>query len=343
MPARLTQRCGVFLLAAMLAMPLAQAWGPVGHRTIGAMADQLLKGSKTEQALASLLQPGETLASLANWADCPKGNFCGPLTAEMQDYLAANPHHNFYHFIDIPLSQGHYRADVAGAHADNIVLVLQQAIAILQGKPGPNPHQFTRRQALLLLVHLVGDLHQPLHVGAKFAAEEGGWASMRGRFDPLGGSNFLLDDAMLATRSASLLPPRLGEAPPDSDMVRTTRSLHAFWDSTSVDYAMRRSRVRDHEQFAQVLLASQPAVTLQAGEPASWPVQWADDTLKATERAYEGVVPGKMEKRTSKKGKEYGVWQLSLPADYPVTASAIAREQLQLAGHRLAAILRAIL
>ncbi len=343
MRASLKQRAAVFMLAAVLAMPPAQAWGPNGHRTVGAMADQLLKGSKTEQQLVALLKPGETLASVADWADCPKGDFCGPLTAEMQDYAASNPHHNYYHYIDITVSQGRYRASVAGGHEDNIVLILQQAIAVLQGKPGPNPHQFTRRQALLLLVHLVGDIHQPLHVGAMYAREEGGWAAGPGRFDPLGGANYLLDDVQLANSSANLLPPRLGEAPPDSGMVRTTRSFHVFWDSTTVDYAMRREQVRDPEQFARALIASHPTVALQTDDPITWPVQWADDTLKATERAYAGIVPAPVETRTSKKGNQYGVWQLQLPADYPLTSSAIAREQITRAGYRLAAILRAVL
>ncbi len=320
------------------------AWGPVGHRTVGAIADQLLKGTRTQQKLSALLLPGETLASLGNWADCPKpGLYCGPLTAEMQAYLEHNPQHSNYHFIDIPLAQGRYRSDVAGAHSDNIVLILQQAVGVLQGKGAPNPHQFTKRQALLLLIHLVGDIHQPLHVGAAFAKEEGRWADWPGPFDPLGGSNYLLDDAMLVEASARQLPPRLGEEPPDIAMVRTTRSMHAYWDSTAVDYAMRRSSVRNHEQFAAKLIDSKAVLAQDAGDASTWPIQWANDTLQATKLAYAGVVPRKMEKRTSKKGTQYGVWQLDLPADYPVTSSAIARDQLSRAGHRLAAILTAIL
>lgn len=367
------QRCAVFLLAALLAVPPAQAWGPVGHRTVGAIADQLLKGSKAQQQIAALLLPGETLSSVANWADCPKpGEFCGPLTAEMQAYLVANPHHSTYHFIDIALKQGRYRADVAGAPDDNIVLILQQAICVLQGRSGPNPHQFTRRQALLLLVHLVGDIHQPLHVGAAYAAEEGGWMAQAGPFDPLGGSNYLLDEAALQEASAHLLPPRLGDEPPDSAMVRSTRSMHAFWDSTAVDYAMRRNGVRSAEQFAAKLLEGKLAngkhadgkqadgkqpdgkqsggkhadgklLAPNAGDPATWPVQWADDALQACSRAYAGVIPGKMERRTSKKGSQYGVWTLALPPDYPVTSAGIAAEQVQRAGYRLAAVLAAIL
>ena len=71
---------GVF---ASVAAPDAAAWGRDGHRAIGAIADRLLKGSNAQKEIAQLLQPGETLASVANWADCVKGTFCGPQTPEM--------------------------------------------------------------------------------------------------------------------------------------------------------------------------------------------------------------------------------------------------------------------
>jgi hypothetical protein len=106
---------------------------------------------------------------------------------------------------------------------------------------------------------------------------------------------------------------------------------------------MRRSAVRGPEQFAQKLIDATPAVAANSGDAATWPAQWADDTLQACQRAYAGVLPGKMERRISKKGTTYGVWRLDLPADYPLTSSAIAREQITRAGYRLAAVLQAIL
>ena len=35
------------------------------------------------------LLPGESLASIANWADCVKGTYCGPQTPEMVAYVVA--------------------------------------------------------------------------------------------------------------------------------------------------------------------------------------------------------------------------------------------------------------
>src|SRR5437588_713717 len=67
-------RCTVLAVAAMvMTCSEAWAWGPQGHSTVGAIADQLLAGTPAEPKLRALLLPGETLAQVANWADCVKG------------------------------------------------------------------------------------------------------------------------------------------------------------------------------------------------------------------------------------------------------------------------------
>ena len=60
-------------------------------------------------------------------------------------------------------------------HGDDVVQILRQAIGVLQGRLDSvsNPHQFTQRQALLMVAHLVGDLHQPLHVSGAYVTRDG--------------------------------------------------------------------------------------------------------------------------------------------------------------------------
>lgn len=66
--------CHWVLLAGLAISPLeAFAWGSDGHKTIGAIADQLLQGTPTEAKVKALLKPGETLSSASVWADCAKG------------------------------------------------------------------------------------------------------------------------------------------------------------------------------------------------------------------------------------------------------------------------------
>jgi hypothetical protein len=341
----------VLALAGAFASFNAQAWGYDGHRSIGAIADRLLKGSNAEKQVAALLLPGESLESVSVWADCVKGNTCGPQTAEMQDYVAANARHTEYHYTDVPYQNEHYHAGAMGTSDVDIVVTLRQAIAVLQGKTDPvsNPHGFTRRQALLVLAHLVGDIHQPLHVGSSFVDKNGKFVVPKKHeeidgvniFDPRGGNNLMIDDEKMGRTSATLIP---GEAKPLPPGVTrsATRPLHSYWDSTVVDYAMRRSSTKTPEQFAQKIVDGKPEFKRNGGEPASWPVQWADESLAAAKLAFEGVTAGKMSTQTSRKGEVYTVFAMDTPPNYPVPSSDLARKQLVKGGYNLAAVLQAI-
>ncbi len=333
----------------------AMAWGNDGHRAVGAIADQLIKGSNAERHVAALLRPGESLEKIANWADCVKGTYCGPQSEEMVAYVAANPKHSEYHYTDVPFQLPHYHDHGVGTADDDIVQTMKQTIAALQGKSDDvsNPHHFTPRQALLILTHLAGDIHQPLHVGAAYVGKNGGYVLPEKQaqidamemFDARGGNNLLLDDVKLGAISAQLIPPgppKEGAPPVAPRAPQTTRPLHSYWDTTVVDYAFRRIGARSPEQFAQMVIASKPSVTTGSGDAISWPYQWADDALAVSKQAYDGVVVGQPSQQTSRSGETYKVWALTVPDNYPVPSSAIAKAQLIKGGYRLAALLQTI-
>ena len=92
----------------------AAAWGRDGHRAVGSIADKLLKGTNAQKQIALLLQPGESLASVANWADCVKGTYCGPQTPEMVEYVEGNPRHSEYHYTNVPFQLDHYHEHGVG-------------------------------------------------------------------------------------------------------------------------------------------------------------------------------------------------------------------------------------
>ena len=343
--------CVLALSSAFLSMD-ALAWGNDGHRAVGAIADKLLKGSKAELEIRKLLQPGESLESIANWADCVKGTYCGPQTTEMVDYVNGNPKHSTYHYTDVPFQLEHYHDHGVGTFDEDIVQTLKQAIAVLQGKTDPalNPHKFTKRQALMLLAHMTGDIHQPLHVGAAFVSKDGKFVVPKSHaevdeaaiFDSRGGNNLLLDDKRLGELSAALIPP--GDPKPVREGVpqSLTKPFHSYWDSTTVDYAFRRIRTKTPGQFADAAIAGKPVIKANSGELATWPYQWADDALVVSKEAYKDVVPGKLVPQTSKKGETYYTFTLEVPANYPVPSSQIAKEQLIKGGYKLAEILKAI-
>jgi hypothetical protein len=268
----------------------------------------------------------------------------------------ANPKHSEYHYTDVPFQLEHYHDGAVGTADDDIVQTLKQAIAVLQGKdtPATNPHKFTKRQALILIVHMTGDIHQPLHVGAAFVGKDGKFVVPKTQaevdetaiFDSRGGNNFLMDDEKLERLTAGLV-----DVIPASDEPKVvkpgvpkalTKPFHSYWDSTTVNYAFRRIRTKTPEQFAQAAIDSKPEIVRNSGEPATWPYQWADDALVVSKQAYAGVTVGKLTPQVSKKGETYYTWSLEVPNDYPVPSSAIAKTQLIKGGYHLAQVLQAI-
>lgn len=327
-------------LLLLLAPPPILAWGSAGHAAVGALADRAIRGSHAQREVAALLLPGESLEQAANWLDCVKGMFCGPQTQEMLDYTLSHPRHGHYHYTDIPFQLAHYRAGGVGSADDDIVHTLRQAIAVLQNKARAAPASgsvpakahFTPRQALRLIAHLVGDIHQPLHVGVAYVDRNGHFAlpavpfDVDGVtiFDTRGGNSLLLE----------------GTSP-------AQRNFHGYWDVVTVDEAMRNARAVTPGQFADSLMASVVApADRRDGNPVNWPVQWADDGLRVAKLAHAGLQPGLQpgQRRTQlgRNGESIDVWALTLPPDYSSLAARLARQQLARAGYRLAALLQAI-
>ncbi len=321
----MTRRAAAGALAALLCCTplLAQAWGYDGHRAVGAMADQLLRGSRAEQQVRALLLPGETLEKAAVWMDCVKGDACGPQTREMQDYVQANPRHAEYHFVNLPFQSQEYQQRGVGAGSHDIVQSMRQAIWVLQGKDGAavNPHRFTKRQALLLLAHLAGDVHQPLHVGNAYLDKQGAYV-VPSRAEQVD------DVAVFSAVGGNAL------------LLEANRSLHNYWDYPLVDYAMRRTEAQTPDQYARMALAGRPVAAQFDGDPAEWAPLLAAEALAVSKRAYAGLNIGPQQAVPVKESKVS--WPVTAPDDYPIVASSIVKEQLAKAGVRLAAILNAI-
>ena len=336
--------CALLLGGALIPFH-ASAWGDDGHRVVGAMADQLIQDSNAHRQVTALLLPGENLEKISIWLDCAKGRYCGAKTAEMIAYTAANPRHGQYHYADIPYQTGHYRDGEVGSAKNDIVQTLKQAIVVLQGKDdkASNPHQFTRRQALILLAHLAADISQPLHVGVPYVGKDGGKdGGNDGSFVVPENRRQIDGIHIFGTRGGNALLIDAAAAPAASRAQAGAWSFHAYWDVTTVDHAMRASSARTPQQFAQTVIAGKPVVARDTGDPISWPYQWADDALQASKLAHAGLTPGRMSQQTSPKGKLHDVWALALPQDYAVPSSELARTQLTKSGYRLASLLQAI-
>jgi len=312
------------LLTLAAAPPAAQAWGNEGHQAVAAIAGTLIAGTNAARHVQALLRDGETLADASVWADCAKG-YCGPPTPEMDAFVAANPGHAGYHYTDVPIGVHEYVRGAVGTHPDDIVQTLIRAIDVLRGRAGPdaNPHGWTERQALLLLVHMTGDIHQPLHVGSPYVGDGDAFAAPKSRADLVDGR----------------VRPTLG----GNDLVIGSRVLHTYWDVDLVRRAMLRSGAATPGDYAAWLLAKHPAAARDdEGDAATWPIQWANDTLRLAEEVQRGLgVAGRSELR-DRTGAPRLRWRLSVPDDYAERSTDAVELQLAKAGKRLAAVLAAI-
>ncbi|WP_282135637.1 S1/P1 nuclease [Seonamhaeicola maritimus] len=120
-------------------------WGSTGHRVVGEIATKYLK-PKTKRAIKKLLGR-ESLALVSTFADEIKSD---------------RRYNEFYswHFINMPLDA---KYDPAKRHPDgDLVSGIEQCINIIKSETSSDED---KAFYLRMLIHLVGDLHQPMHVG----------------------------------------------------------------------------------------------------------------------------------------------------------------------------------
>jgi hypothetical protein len=133
----------------------ALAWGPVGHRIAGDLAEQkLCPAARTK---VKSLGGGESLAELGNWAD------------EIRDEPQWKISHP-WHYMDLPDLPPGAGLDDARAAIDKVVHprdgdVLEALARFSRVLADPKKPRNERAEALRFVVHFVVDIHQPLHIG----------------------------------------------------------------------------------------------------------------------------------------------------------------------------------
>jgi hypothetical protein len=324
------------VIGAALLSRNAQAWGPDGHHTVAAIADKLLAGTNAAAQVGTILG-SVSLVDAAVWADCAKGVTVPGFTyqgagrypecagfetaseeAAMIDFVKRNATnckpkpteevcHKQYHYADIAIQHDSYEPTFEGARTDDIASAVRAAITVLQGAPAPAPFSIKdKREALLLLVHYVGDIHQPLHVGAVYLDANGKPVDPDvGHFDPA-----------TETRGGN-----------EINVVGGHANLHATWDAIPASLKTNAGGVRAN------LLAEAKAVPATKGRIVDWPAAWASDTQKQAVKALGNLT---FEPKTGK------TWSTTLPKNYAKSMSAIKETQLTTAGARLAQLLTAI-
>lgn len=134
------------IVLSFILLPLSSwGWGQTGHRVIGRIADDQLN-DKARSVIETLLE-GESLAMVSTYMDEIRSD-------------STYDHTHSWHWVTIP--DGKEYAETEKNPEGDLVEAIERMVQILSDQ---DESRQERAQALRYLVHLVGDLHQPLHVG----------------------------------------------------------------------------------------------------------------------------------------------------------------------------------
>lgn len=317
----------------------ALAWDDQGHELIGAIADAALANSKAGLQARQIL--GYGLHSAAKWADCVRGvqkeasglkydggtaacsEFGSPAeVARMIDYARRNwsncrkppPEgcHTRYHFAEVAVQRDGYSRSFFGTGNDDIVRAIESAVLVLQFQPAEPPFSIRdKKEALLMIAHLVGDLHQPLHVGAVYLRPDGS----------------LVDPDTPANQNPNTIEKSYATHNGNDILIEGSPSLHAMWDAISSGWG---------RQATPELLAKAKAVPRSNAQVDMLAAIWAGETVRLSPDAFKGLTFGAR--------NDHGKWPATIDNAflYRTRLENMQRQQVIKAGARLAELLKEI-
>jgi hypothetical protein len=355
-------------LFAVLVLQNARAYGPVGHEIIGGIADQKLAGTPAGAKVAALLD-GITLEKASTIPDEIRGwDKNGPddpaafhypahpkIDAQLRAYWHANPptqdlnsptpSHHWFHYTDVPVADAEKYGDgKAGRSKWDIVHMIPYCIGVLKGDvPEDNPRKITKPIAVILLAHFVGDIHQPLHVGAEFFDKAGHTANPDKAADTLedqGGNTLTLNLESGGT-----------------ELARHSK-FHSFWDSETVmaNLPPMPETLTKEERHAKIDAAKKDLIhEFLTHEPKNWRLApsvvlkdyaeaWANEIMPVAREAHDrlefkDVAPKTLDDGTVVAAGIAGEKKSADGVSYYDWSARTVREQLAKAGWRLANVL----
>jgi S1/P1 Nuclease len=291
---RLQMTLGLVLVILCTPM-LSMGWGAGGHMMVAQIAFDRLNPRAKAQAQALLAIPinpagvsrkSKDFVNAAHWAD------------DLRPFSEFDSFKEL-HFLDTPFStDGTALPEVP---TPNIVTALEEQVNILKTSTDKN----AQAQALRLIIHFVGDIHQPLHCATRVTSA-----------NPQG------------DRGGNLVKIKI----PGSGGKMKTTNLHSYWDGGLTTFPPTGAN------FAPPPLGSIPAAVAKAkrGNPATAPElklddptnfqAWADESFElAKDVVYKGI---------SNNAKP--------TAAYKSKGVKVAQQRVAWGGYRLAALLNSI-
>lgn len=300
----------IAVLAFVFMMPFARAWDPLGHMLTMSIAGAEL----TPKARAEL----DAAIARFNAKENPDAPYDAVTAAcWMDDVRVRTKEFNEWHYVNLPFTREGMPVPDGSRQKPDLIWATGQCEAIVKG--GAEEPGVDRDQALVMLLHLAGDIHQPLHATGH---------------DDLGGNRTQI--ANLKDTEADLIFSKGG-------------NLHFFWDiayrrefkdgEVAVSYAgplfPRETPVAGHRD-ARELVDSEAAGLRKKYPPDSFgdvaggdPAAWA---LESHAIGYD-LAYGKLSAGSP----------VQLDKAYVEASRACAEKRIALAGYRTAALLNRLL
>jgi hypothetical protein len=199
-----------------------RAWADRGHIVAAAVAEGRLS-EKARDGVRDLLGDRSIAdVRLCTWADEIKRS---------ADYKRKYPKNDLWHFADVPFGAAKFDRDRDGPGGNNVIDAIERFRKVLKS----STDREERKDALLFLIHLVADLHQPLHA-AERAGDRGG--------------------NLLRVTFPGADDPKL--------------NLHRVWDVQLVDAALGGLEPLDYAKRLQAGLTAEETERWQKGTPEDW-------------------------------------------------------------------------
>jgi S1/P1 nuclease len=315
------------------------AYGPRGHQLVGAIADKRLAQNRAVARKVRQLLDGMTLQRAATLPDEIKSWQCGRapsgpnrINRELQAFVNANchePSHNEFHYTDVPVfGDEEYKSGDIGRGEFDIVKMIPFCIRVLKGdEPETNDRAITKAIAVILLTHYLGDIHQPLHVGAEYFDANGN------AFEPTEANKGFADQG---GNKLTLFTFVHGKR-------QSAGKFHGYWDSQTVENAFG---TQTNARVARRLGSTAPADWELSGDPATWAEQLANAILPTAREAHErlefrtikiqsgkpDIISGRAEEKPHSAGEKF----------YAVWAAGVVKNEIHKGGWRLAELLEEV-
>lgn len=311
-------------------LPLVQAWWDNGHMLAAEVARQQLPDDKVA-LLSDLLADwhldfpgGDDLASAATWSDHIK---CSPGGKPCRSPFDALSLFDSWHYANKPYDRDNLKLEriqemqQRAFENPSLPWFLKEALHTLNA----SDTRFAFQLVLRMCLHVMGDLHQPLHLASGFFND----------------SEFgeVLDD-----KGGNLLEVRIAEA----GGTEKKMNLHAFWDAAGglylANWPLLQADRADLRRNASSLLQEFPQSSFEEYDEAE--LRGCFDGRNEFERCSDTFDRWSNESFQKAIEHVYGnglTVKTPLSASYIKSAQDFSRRQIALAGHRIHDLLLLVL